>query len=114
MIWKKGDLVGQFDSHHHQHMASYSGDSGQWKEQDAAAKSIDIHLQTINSGTEHNMSCWGLTNYLYCGTHLMQFDMAKPFNFMLKCAQQYSVNIYVEQGILLIHCMLPIMRENSN
>lgn len=44
----------------------------------------------------------------------MQVNVAKPFNSMLKYARQYTVNIYMEKGILLIHWMLAIMREDSN
>lgn len=33
---------------------------------------------------------------------------------MLKYAQQYTVNIYMEKGILWIHWMLEIMIEDSN
>lgn len=44
----------------------------------------------------------------------MQFNVAKPFNSMLKYAQQYTVNIYMEKGILWIHWMLEIMIEDSN
>lgn len=44
----------------------------------------------------------------------MQFYVAKPFNSMLKYAQQYTVNIYMEKGILWIHWMLETMREDSN
>lgn len=44
----------------------------------------------------------------------MQFNAAKPFNSMVKYAQRYIVNIYMEKGILWIHWMLEIMREDSN
>lgn len=44
----------------------------------------------------------------------MQFSVAKLLNFMLKYAQQYIVNIYMEYNILLIHWMLAKMREDSN
>lgn len=43
----------------------------------------------------------------------MRFNAAKSFNSMLKYAQQYTVNIYMEKGILWIHWMLEIMREDS-
>lgn len=47
------------------------------------------------------------------GAYLIQFNAAKPFNSLLKYAQQYTVNIYMEKGILWIHWMLEIMREDS-
>lgn len=84
-------------------MASYSGDCWQWKEQDTAAKAltcISDTLQTNYNDTEDNMSHWDLANYPYCGTYLMQFNVAKPFNSMLKYAQQYTINIYMEKGII--------------
>lgn len=43
----------------------------------------------------------------------MQFNAANPFNSMLKYAQQYTVNIYMEKGILWIQWMMEIMREDS-
>lgn len=114
---KEWGLVGQLDSLHHWHMASYSGDSWQWKEQDTAAKAltcISDTLQTIYNDTEYKMSCWALANYPHCGTYLMQFNVAKPFNSMVKCAWQYAINIYIGKYILLIHWMLALMREHNN
>lgn len=92
-------------------------ETGQWKQQDTAAKAVTCTsdtLQTIYNDTEYNMSCWVLVNYPYCGTYLMQFNVAKPFISMLKYAQQYTINIYMEKGILLIHLMLAIVREDGN
>lgn len=93
---KEWGLVGQFYSFHHWHAASCSGDCEQWKQQDTAAKAVTCTsdtLQTIYNDTEYNMSCWALVNYPYCGTYLMQFNVAKPFISMLKYAQQYTINI---------------------
>lgn len=41
----------------------------------------------------------------------MQFNVAKPFSSMLKCARQYAVSIYIAKDI---YWMLALMREHNN
>lgn len=107
-------LVGQLDSLHHWHMASYSGDCGQWKEQGTAAKILTCISDTLLSMTQNTTCPVELLQMNHTVVHIWCNSMWQ--RHLILCPNMHSsiLLIFTWKRVFYGFIGCWIMREDSN